>query len=84
MKITEKALYTTAEAGAIMCVTAKCVRYYIATRKLRAVQRGDGRWLIHADDIRVYLGLAPDETLVPHRDSGPQLEVRSLKAAAQE
>ncbi len=45
-------------------MTPSTVRSYIAQRKLRAVQRGEGYYLVHADDIRVFLGLDPDETLV--------------------
>ena len=59
----EKAIYTVREAAAILCVTPRTVRSYIAERKLRAIQRGDGYYLIHADDLRVFLGLDPDETL---------------------
>ncbi len=61
----DKAMYTVREAAAILCVTPRTVRGYIAKRKLRAVQRGDGYYLVHADDLRVFLGLDPDETLVP-------------------
>ncbi len=60
----EKAMYTVREAAAILCVTPHTVRSYIAQRKLRAVQRGDGYYLVHADDIRFFLGLEPDESLV--------------------
>jgi len=60
-----KAMYTVREASAILCVTPRTVRGYIAKRKLRAVQRGDGYYLIHADDLRVFLGLEPDERLTP-------------------
>lgn len=61
----EKAIYTVREAAWILCVTPHTVRSYIAQRKLRAIQRGDGYYLVHADDLRVFLGLEPDETLVP-------------------
>ena len=59
----EKAIYTVKEAAAILCVTPHTVRSYIAHRKLRAIQRGDGYYLVHADDLRVFLGLDPDERL---------------------
>ena len=64
MMMNEKAIYTVKEAAAILCVTPRTVRSYIAERKLRAIQRGDGYYLIHADDLRVFLGLEPDESLV--------------------
>ena len=60
----EKAMYTVREAAEILCVTPHTVRSYIAHRKLRAIQRGDGYYLVHADDLRVFLGLEPDESLV--------------------
>ena len=60
----EKAIYTVREGAEILCVTPHTVRSYIAHRKLRAIQRGDGYFLVHADDIRVFLGLDPDESLV--------------------
>ena len=59
----EKAIYTVKEAAAILCVTPHTVRSYIAHRKLRAIQRGNGYYLVHADDLRVFLGLDPDERL---------------------
>ena len=58
-----KAMYTVREASAILCVTPHTVRSYIAHRKLRAVQRGQGNYLVHANDLRVFLGLDPDEPL---------------------
>ena len=61
----EKMIYTTKEAAEILCVTPHTVRSYIAHRKLRAVQRGQGNYLIHADDLRAFLGLDPDERLAP-------------------
>ena len=61
----EKAMFTVREAAEILCVTPHTVRSYIGQRKLRAVQRGDGYYLVHADDLRVFLGLDPDESLVP-------------------
>ena len=61
----EKAMYTVREAAAILCVTPRTVRGYIKDHKLRAIQRGDGYYLVHADDLRVFLGLDPDESLVP-------------------
>ena len=61
----EKAIYTVREGAEILCGTPHTVRSYIAHRKLRAIQRGDGYYLIHADDLRVFLGLDPDERLVP-------------------
>ena len=61
----EKAIYTVREGAEILCVTPHTVRSYIAHRKLRAIQRGDGYYLIHADDLRVFLGLDPDERLTP-------------------
>jgi len=76
-----KAMYTVREASAILCVTPHTVRSYIAHRKLRAVQRGDGYYLVHADDLRVFLGLEPDETLVPVSvHDGMAAPVRSLEA----
>ena len=60
----EKAIYTVREAAEILCVTPHTIRAYIRNRRLRAVQRGDGYYLVHADDIRVFLGLDPDESLV--------------------
>ncbi|MCH8879522.1 MAG: helix-turn-helix domain-containing protein [Planctomycetes bacterium] len=60
----EKAIYTVREGAEILCVTPHTVRSYIAHRKLRAIQRGDGYYLIHADDLRVFLGLDPDERLI--------------------
>ncbi len=59
----EKAIYTVKEAAAILCVTPHTVRSYIAHRKLRALQRGQGNYLLHAGDLRVFLGLDPDERL---------------------
>ena len=59
----EKMIYTTKEAAEILCVTSHTVRSYIAHRKLRAIQRGDGYYLVHANDLRVFLGLDPDEPL---------------------
>ena len=59
----EKAMYTVREAAEILCVTPHTVRAYIAGRKLRAIQRGDGYYLVHANDLRVFLGLEPDEPL---------------------
>ena len=77
----EKAIYTVKEAAAILCVTPRTVRDYIAGRKLRAIQRGDGYYLIHADDLRVFLGLEFDETLVPVSvHDGMAAPVRSLEA----
>ncbi len=67
----EKAIYTVKEAAAILCVTPHTVRSYIAHRKLRAIQRGDGYYLVHADDLRVFLGLDPDERLTPLAGEGP-------------
>ena len=71
MIMNEKAIYTVKEAAVILCVTAHTVRSYIARRKLRAVQRGDGYYLIHADDLRVFLGLDPDERLTSLAGEGP-------------
>ncbi len=59
----EKAIYTVREAAAILCVTPHTVRSYFAHRKLRAIQRGDGNYLVHANDLRVFLGLDSDEPL---------------------
>ncbi len=59
----EKAIYTVREAAAILCVTPHTIRTYIRNRKLRAVQRGQGNYLVHANDLRVFLGLDPDEPL---------------------
>ncbi len=81
MVMKERMLYTVREAAAILCVTPHTVRSYIAQRKLRAVQRGDGYYLIHADDLRVFLGLEPDETLVAVSVyDGMVPPVRSLEA----
>lgn len=81
MMMKEKAMYTVREASAILCVTPRTVRGYIAKRKLRAVQRGDGYYLVHADDLRMFLGLEPDESLatvsIPDGMAAP---VRSLEA----
>ncbi len=71
MIMNEKAIYTVKEAAVILCVTPHTVRSYIARRKLRAVQRGDGYYLVHADDLRVFLGLDPDERLTPLAGEGP-------------
>ena len=61
----DKAMYTVREAAEILCVTPHTVRSFIAHHKLRAVQRGQGNYLVHANDLRVFLGLEPDESLVP-------------------
>ena len=63
MMMNEKAIYTVKEAAAILCVTPRTVRNYIKNLNLRALQRGQGYYLVHADDLRVFLGLDPDETL---------------------
>ncbi len=60
-----KAMYTVREAATILSVCMKTVRDYITKKKLRAVRRGGGNYLVHADDLRVFLGLDPDESLVP-------------------
>ncbi len=65
MVIKDKAMYTVREAATILSVCMKTVRDYITTGKLRAIRRGDGYYLVHADDLRVFLGLDPDESLVP-------------------
>ncbi|MCH8880040.1 MAG: helix-turn-helix domain-containing protein [Planctomycetes bacterium] len=59
----DKAMYTVREAAAILCVTPRTVRGYIKDHKLRTIQRGQGYYLVHANDLRVFLGLDPDETL---------------------
>ncbi len=59
----EKMIYTVREAAEILCVTPHTVRSYIAHRKLRAIQRGQGNYVVHANDLRVFLGLDPDEPL---------------------
>ncbi len=59
----EKAMYTTREAADLLCCNIKTLRDYIGAGKLRAVRRGDGNYLIHENDLRVFLGLDPDETL---------------------
>ena len=59
----EKAMYTVREAAAILSVCMKTVRDYITSGKLRAARRGRGNYLIHAKDLRAFLGLDPDETL---------------------
>ena len=65
MVIKDKAMYTVREAATILSVCMKTVRDYITTKKLRAVRRGGGNYLIHARDLRAFLGLDPDESLVP-------------------
>ncbi len=64
MVMKEKAMYTTREAADLLCCNIKTLRDYIGSGKLRAVRRGDGNYLIHARDLRAFLGLDPDETLV--------------------
>ncbi len=64
MMMNEKAIYTVKEAAAILCVTPRTVRHYFKDHRLRAIQRGQGYYLVHANDLRVFLGLEPDETLV--------------------
>ena len=59
----EKAIYTVKEAAVILCVTPATVRCYIKDQKLRHVQRGRGNYLVHANDLRGFLGLDPDESL---------------------
>ncbi len=59
----EKAMYTTREAADLLCCNIKTLRDYIGAGKLRAVRRGDGNYLIHENDLRVFLGLEPDERL---------------------
>lgn len=65
MRIIEKSLYNTAETAEIMCIKVKTVWKYIHRKKLRALKRGDGNYLVAADDIRVFLGMDPDEPLAP-------------------
>ena len=60
-----KATYTTREAASILSVCMKTLRGYITSGKLRAVRRGGGNYLIYAKDLRAFLGLDPDESLVP-------------------
>ena len=57
MVITNKAMYTVREAATILSVCMKTVRDYITTGKLRAIRRGGGNYLIHARDLRAFLGL---------------------------
>ena len=59
----EKMIYTVREAAEILCVTPHTIRAYFRDHKLRAVQRGQGNYLVHANDLRVFLGLEPDEPL---------------------
>ncbi len=61
----EKAMYTVREAAEILCVTPRTVRQYFTDHRLRAIQRGQGYYLVHANDLRVFLGLEPDESLAP-------------------
>ena len=63
MVMIEKAMYTTREAAAVVCCHIKTLRDYISDGQLRAIRRGGGNYLIHAKDLRVFLGLEPDETL---------------------
>lgn len=65
MRTPEKVMYTTREAAEKLCVHMNTIRQYILTKKLRAVKRGDGRYLIHANNLRLFLGLEPDEPLEP-------------------
>ncbi len=65
MKTKHKALYTTPEAAEILCVHRKTVCEYIASGKLHAVRRGGGDYLIHENSLRTFLGLEPDESLLP-------------------
>ena len=60
----ENAMYTTREAADLLCCHIHTLRNYIVSGKLRAVRRGDGNYLIHANDLRAFLGLDPDEALV--------------------
>ncbi len=77
----DKAMYTVREASAILCVTPRTVRQYFKDHRLRAIQRGQGYYLVHAKDLRVFLGLEPDETLVPVSvHDGMAAPVRSLEA----
>ena len=64
MVMKQRAMYTTREAATMLSVCVKTLRGYITSGKLRAVRRGDGNYLIHENDLRVFLGLDPDEALV--------------------
>ncbi len=59
----EKAMYTTREAATMLSVCMKTLRDYITAGKLRAVRRGGGQYLIHENDLRVFLGLDADDAL---------------------
>ena len=65
MRTPEKVMYTTREAAEKLCVHTNTVRQYIVAKKLRAVKRGNGYYLIHANDLRLFLGLKLDEPLEP-------------------
>ncbi len=62
-KTQPKTMFTVRETAAILSVCMKTVRDYITKKKLRAVRRGGGNYLIRATDLRAFLGLDPDETL---------------------
>lgn len=66
-------MYTTREAAALLSCTMKTIRDYITSKKLHAVRRGDGYYLIHENSIRAFLGLEPDDPLVPVSMENPDV-----------
>lgn len=65
MNIKLKAMYTTREAATLLSCTMTTIRRYITSKKLHAVRRGDSDYLIHENSIRLFLGLEPEEALIP-------------------
>lgn len=65
MPLPNKTMFTTKEAAAMLSCSVKTVRDYINAHKLIAVRRGGGDYLIHENNIRAFLGLEPDEPLIP-------------------
>ena len=63
MATNENAMYTTREVAELLRVHIHTLRNYIVSGRLRAVRRGDGNYLIHANDLRAFLGLDPGEAL---------------------
>ncbi len=65
MTTPQKTMFTTKEAAVMLSCSVKTVRDYINAHKLTAVRRGGGDYLIHENNLRIFLGLEPDEPLMP-------------------
>ena len=72
MALQNKMFYPVREVAEILRVTPKAVREYITRKKLREIRRGrGGDFLVYANDLRVFLGLDPDQSLIARVGNGP-------------